>query len=86
MNSASSRAAGPLQNRRDQVLDRLRFTVVEIEGLDTVGFERGDVVGLARRREDAPAFGLERTGAIGADAGRGAGDDDGAQRPFGRTS
>ena len=50
--------------------------VIEYQAFDAVGLKGGEVLHLAHRCEDAPAFGLEGAGAIGADAGRAAGDDD----------
>src|SRR5690606_39806620 len=58
------------------------FRSVHVEGLEALGLERGDVGRLAGSGEDAPPIGLQRARAMGADAGRRAGDDNGW--PLGR--
>ena len=63
--------------RRRRAID-CRLGIVEIEGLEPFAFERGDVVSLARRGEDAPAARLQAVRAGIADAGGAAGDEDAA--------
>lgn len=72
-------AAGALEHRRHQGSNGVRFAVVEVESLDAVAFKGGDVLRFSGCCKDPPAFRLECPGAICTYAGRGAGDDDGAQ-------
>ncbi|WP_247644361.1 hypothetical protein [Brucella abortus] len=64
-----------MQNIRNQRGNRFRLGIIEIESLKPPGSQGGYVLLLTRRGKDAPAPAVQRRGAISADAGRTAGNE-----------